>query len=487
MGYCRVSRQEQAEGHSLEQQAARLIKAGCIQVIQEVASGRKDERPEFKALINACRRGEVGCVVATRLDRISRSLKTAISFIELLDSLGVELKLLDDHFNFNTAGGKLQAGMLSLLSQFESDRLEERIKHGWQHLRDTARAINPPFGYVVENDKFKLDHRPFLSLIENKQELSRAEIAQDILNTFFKVHSLQGTLKVINSKYGIQRFKSSRRGQRGLFQFSPSGLSNWLNSPVLAGHTCYLRVKGGKRQPKDQWEITYNTHPDQTLLTSEQVAAIGAILAKNNKERKAPFPSRKCALSGLVYCANCRGGAYLQMGTRGKTEGYNYYYQCSNATQKACSNKKCVRIEKIEDAVVKALVHHKESNDPLLEVKHTLRRKNLEQKWSSLRDELSILVKLKSDNSAIHKAIEQLTAQINEIEAIFAVEDNETLELEQFLTLVDELKINPNTNNPFLFDISCKDVLHKLVGSVFIEDGTVKLVKLKLKRELVLD
>jgi DNA invertase Pin-like site-specific DNA recombinase len=484
VGYSRVSRAEQAEGQSLEQQTARLVKAGCTEVIEEIGSGRKDQRPEFNKLIEACRRGEIHCVVATRLDRISRSLKTAIGFVELLDSLGVELKILDDSFNFATAGGKLQAGMLSLLSQFESDRLEERVRHGWQHLRDSARAINPPFGYCIQDDKFKLDYKPFLCLLENKQELTKAEIAQDILKIFFKAKSLRGTIKVINRKYGIERYQhGNKKGQiaRGLFRWSPSGLSHWLKSPVLAGHTCYLRVKNGQRQPKDNWEIIYNTHPTETLITAEQAADIEAILVKNKRDMRSPFPSRKSALSGLVYCAKCRGNCHLQLGSRGKTPGYNFYYQCKNSTFKACSSKQCVRIEKIEQAVINALVKFRDAVP--FEVQAQRIKENPNQiKWQSLWEERNQLYKMNSSNPAIQNAIRQLDAQIQELEAIMDYENRETLELEEFLDLVEKLQINCNTDEPFLFSIDCKEVLHKLIKQVWIEEGTVKSVELNLVR-----
>jgi DNA invertase Pin-like site-specific DNA recombinase len=501
VGYSRVSRAEQAEGQSLDQQTARLHNAGCDEVIQEIGSGRKDDRPEFKKLIAACRRGEVSCIVATRLDRISRHLKTAITFVEMVTELGIELRLLDDHFNFSTAGGKLQAGMLSLLAQFESDRLEERIRHGWQYLRDSARAINPPFGYIVQDGKFNLDTKPFLCLMENapifkKKEykdeelipgLSKADIGRDILKTFYNEKSLHATLKAINAKYGIQRFKSSRRGQRGIFQFSPAGLSNWLRSPVLAGHTCYLRVKDGKRRPKDEWEVIYNTHPDQVLLTEGQSTVIEAILIKNRVERKSQFPSQKTALSGLVYCAKCRSSCDLHSGSRGKTPGYNYYYQCNNAVINACDNRKMVRIEKIEQAVINALIRYKETipwrgGSAVEDMKSRL-DENKNSKWHKLNREREMLYALNSDNPAILTAIRQLDAQIDNIQLIDAVAIGELLGVKQFLVLVEKLQIDRNNDTPFLFSTDCKQVLHKLVKAVRIEEGSVKEVDLNLQRE----
>jgi DNA invertase Pin-like site-specific DNA recombinase len=477
VGYARVSRQEQAEGQSLEQQVARLLNAGCDEVIEEIASGRKDTRVEYSRLIKACRMGEVHCVVATRLDRISRNLKTAIGFVELLDSLGVELKLLDDSFNFATAGGKLHAGMLSLLAQFESDRLEERIKHGWQHLRDTARAINAPFGFIIKDNKFHLDNKPFLCLLEDKSELSKADISRDILKTFFIERSLHATLKVINAKYGIQKFKGSRRGLRGIFQFSPAGLSDWLRSPVLEGHTCYLRVKDGKRQPRDKWEIIYNTHPDQTLIDVGQAGAIEAILNENRTERKSPFPSRKSALSGLVYCAKCRSSCELHSGQRGKTPGYNYYYQCNHATVNACDNRKMVRIEKIEQAVINALVRYKNAV-PALKGIEKVKQNPYHLKRTKLGKDLDFLIAMNSDNPAIQNTIRQIIAQIHEIDAIMSFKDSEALGVDQFLELIEQLKINPNPDDPFTFTIDCKHVLHRIVSSIFIEGGTVKDVNL---------
>ncbi|MFN9886765.1 MAG: recombinase family protein, partial [Pseudanabaena sp.] len=203
IGYARVSTREQSENsHALEQQIARLKAAGATEIYSDVESGSKNSRPKFKQLIADCKLGRISEVIVTRLDRLTRSLVTLRKTIDQLKDAGVSLVALDDSIDTSTAVGKFHLNMLGSLAEMEVDRLSERVRHGWKHLRDRNVAMNPPFGYCKINDKHTLDHQKFLCLLSDRTEMSKAEIAQDIINAFFQERSLRGCLRVINPKYG---------------------------------------------------------------------------------------------------------------------------------------------------------------------------------------------------------------------------------------------------------------------------------------------
>ncbi len=356
VGYIRVSRKEQAENsHALEQQELRVKNTGVEKIYQDIDSGSKDKRIDFNQLLEDIEGGLVTQLVVTRLDRLTRSLVTLRKVIAKVEEAGCELIALDDHIDTSSAAGRFQINMLGSLAEMEVDRLSERIRHGWQHLRDRKVAMNPPFGYIKVGESFELDTNPFLCLLEGKKELSKYALALQIIDFFLEARSLRGTIRLINETFGI--FTTSQgngRKVRGLFRFSHTGLNTWLNNPVIRGHTCYLRKRKGKRLPLDKWIIYQNTH--QPLITEEKSAIINSILLENRQRRGFGSTAPIYPLSGLVVCGECRCVCYSISASRGKTPGKNYYYQCRNWGTRACSQKKTIRMEKIEDLLVKKLI-----------------------------------------------------------------------------------------------------------------------------------
>lgn len=362
IGYARVSSREQAENsHALEQQVKRLEVAGAQEVITDVESGSKANRAGLQKLLKMVKADQIDEVVITRLDRLARSIVTTKKAIDLFRQHEVNLRALDDAINLNTSAGRFHVNMISVWAESEADMLSERVQHGWQDLRNRKVAMNPPFGYIKQDNKFKLDHQPFLSLLESKKSLSKAEIARWCIEAFFQAKSIRGAIRLINEKFGIRTFAnptgSRGRTTRGLFRWSSTGFHTWITSPVLCGHTCYRRKRNGKRLNKKDWEIHYNTHPEERLISDGESESIDTILRLNRQHRGYGAESKpKYPLSGLVYCAECRRAMYAISGSRGTTlPGRNYYYQCSRWRSRDCGNKRTIRMEICEWAVIDAL------------------------------------------------------------------------------------------------------------------------------------
>jgi DNA invertase Pin-like site-specific DNA recombinase len=370
IGYARVSSREQAENSSaLDQQIARLRNAGAEEIIAEVHSAYKGTRPLYEDLLKRVERKEVTEVIITRIDRITRQLKDIDIIINTFEKSGVKLRALDDNINTGTSSGRFILNIIGNLAQMECDRNSEKVKYGWQHLRDKSTAVNPPFGYMVENERFVLDTKLFISLLdadakELKRDVSRSDIAKHLISIFFTAKTLRGTLRLFHEIYGsraIIRDPDNTSG-KGKFKvnelsWSTTGFSTWITNPVLAGHTAYKKNSGHgtQRLPESQWDIRYNTHPDHTLLTISQQQEIKDTIEENRQHRGFGTSQVRHPAAGLVRCALCNSVMYSQRGSRGKTPGFNYYFQCNKYTVHACSNKKMIRVEQVNDAAIKAL------------------------------------------------------------------------------------------------------------------------------------
>ena len=479
-GYSRVSSREQSENsHALEQQQARLVAAGAVEIYSDVESGRRDDRKNFKIMMEAVRSGHVKQIVVTRLDRLTRSLPTLRKTVDELTQYGVNLVALDDSIDFSTAAGKFHLNMLGALAEMEVDRLSERVKYGWQHLRDRGVAMNAPFGYRKVDDKHELDHRPFLCLLESGIERTKAEIAIEIVDAFLEKQTLRMCLRVINEKYGIQVFahnqKVGGRTARDMFRFSPGGLRNWLLNPVLQGHLCYLRKKNQREVPQHLWDIRYDTHKEQAIITFAESIRIEEILERNRIVRGYGTSALKYPLSGLIYCGECRSACYSMKGSRGKNQpGYNYYFQCKNWRERACGNKQMVRMEVVESKVIDHLIARAAA---ITEYAATLPEYIEPPEIQQLRSQLQGLEVL-GHNPALETAKNDLRSQITALVERSKTKNVVDLELQQLL--LDSFSDPEYWKWEGLTMDHKRQIYRDLVERITVRGGLVEKVELKV-------
>jgi hypothetical protein len=102
--------------------------------------------------------------------------------------------------------------------------------------------------------------------------------------------------------------------------------------------------------------LAKDTHPEQALITREEQRQILDILKHNGKHHGFIATAQRHPLAGLVVCHECRSTCYSTTGSRGKQLGRNRYWQCKNWRLRSCNQKKMIRAEVIEEALITALV-----------------------------------------------------------------------------------------------------------------------------------
>lgn len=133
-GYARVSTvNQQKDGNSLEDQVKKLKEHGAVEVYTDAFTGTKVDRPELKKLLEVIQPGDT--LIATKLDRVSRSVAGGIELIEQLLDKGVAVHILNMGMMDNTPTGRLIRTVMLAFAQFERDMIVERTKEG----RDVAR------------------------------------------------------------------------------------------------------------------------------------------------------------------------------------------------------------------------------------------------------------------------------------------------------------------------------------------------------------
>jgi site-specific DNA recombinase len=371
VGYARVSTEGQALTPALNQQISRLLEAGAEEIFYDVESGNKEDRKQLKKILELVTNKQVSEVIATRWDRLTRNYNLYLEIKKIFKSSEVKLKLLDGgEVDLKTANGELSSDLQVVFSVYERLMIRERVNKGFEAKRKREVAwIRPPWGCIIVNEKYELNNRRFnYCLLKHQpnnyyelynepdnsdklQYLTYAKLAREIFDYFFQTRYPTKVLKYLNQNYGLSKnLDDLLIPELKDFPTSGRGIKQWLQNPVFQGHTAYLKYKkDGGVKPIEEWDIRFNTHPEQRLITDEEAEEIQSILAFNSKnfgQTDATF-----YLSGHIFCGRCKSKCTLKS-ARGKNIGY---YGCRHSST-ICKNRGNVRISQIETAIIKKLV-----------------------------------------------------------------------------------------------------------------------------------
>ena len=128
-GYARVSTINQGKnGNSLQEQSERLREAGAQEIVQDIFTGTKVDRPAFSALLDRLQAGDT--LIVTKLDRFARTAVEGGAIVKALHDRGVTINILNMGIADSSPMGKLTVTMLLAFAEFERDMIIERTQAG---------------------------------------------------------------------------------------------------------------------------------------------------------------------------------------------------------------------------------------------------------------------------------------------------------------------------------------------------------------------
>lgn len=148
IGYARVS--TALQNSDLQNDA--LEKEGCEKIYTDKISGTVADRPALSKVKEILRSGDT--LVVWRLDRLGRSLKDLIEWMNYLEKEGVALKSLQESIDTSTATGKLVYHIFGAMAEFERNLIRERTQAGLSAARARGRVGGRP--KRLNEDKRKL-------------------------------------------------------------------------------------------------------------------------------------------------------------------------------------------------------------------------------------------------------------------------------------------------------------------------------------------
>lgn len=133
IGYARVSTHDQ----NLDLQRDALDKAGCTKIFVDEISGTVAQRAGLEKAKEVLRQGDV--LIVWRLDRLGRSIRDLIDWVNHLEEEGIGFKSLQESIDTTTSSGKLVFHIFAALAEFERNLIRERTNAGLAAARARGR------------------------------------------------------------------------------------------------------------------------------------------------------------------------------------------------------------------------------------------------------------------------------------------------------------------------------------------------------------
>ncbi len=138
VGYARVSTLTQ----TLEQQTEQLSAAGAGKIFSDVMSGAREDRPGFADCMKYLREGDT--LVVWRLDRLGRNMRSIINTLNELTERGVTVRSLHDGVDTSTSTGRMVAGIMMSIAEYERELVRERTTLKLEHARKSGVKFGRP-------------------------------------------------------------------------------------------------------------------------------------------------------------------------------------------------------------------------------------------------------------------------------------------------------------------------------------------------------
>jgi DNA invertase Pin-like site-specific DNA recombinase len=153
--YARVSTHDQTAENQLIELRRYVAARGwsAVEYVDEGVSGAKDRRPALDQLVADVRRHQVQAVVCWRLDRLGRNLRHLVMLLDDWHSRGIAFVTLGEGIDTSTPAGRLVAGVLGSIAEFERARIQERVRAGLARVRAQGRRLGRK-PCVVSDERF---------------------------------------------------------------------------------------------------------------------------------------------------------------------------------------------------------------------------------------------------------------------------------------------------------------------------------------------
>lgn len=154
-------------------------------IFEDKASGKDTERPQFKAMLDYIREGDI--VYFESFSRISRSLPDLLNTLDYFSKKGVAFISLKENIDTSGATGKLIVSVLGAINAYEREINAERREFAYRKSYEEGR-VGRPKAKPSENF-YNAVQEWRKGSITATEAISRAEMTR---TTFYKLVKVEG-------------------------------------------------------------------------------------------------------------------------------------------------------------------------------------------------------------------------------------------------------------------------------------------------------
>lgn len=370
--YCRLSREDgdKVESNSIASQKAICedfiarhedIELACEPFIDDGYSGVSFNRPHFKKLEDAIRKGRIDCIVVKDLSRFSRNYIDAGRYLEkLFPQLGVRFIAVNDAYDSLTGDPQSDSFVIpfkNLINDSYCKDISMKIRSSLEVKQKNGEFVGAfaPYGYMKSPD--------------NKNQLIVDEAVSEYVQMIFAMYKdgiSIGRIAARLNQMGVlspMEYKHSA-GVKYDTVFKTGDTAKWTYKAVqrILTNEVYIGVLAqGKRgtpnykvrvvQSKDEaeWVKVENAH--EALVSYEDFMAVKAMMKRDM--RCAPDQDEAYLFSGFLFCGDCQQ-SMIRKTVPSKTKKYIYYVCSTNKHSRSCSPHS-ISAKEVEEKVFTAI------------------------------------------------------------------------------------------------------------------------------------
>jgi DNA invertase Pin-like site-specific DNA recombinase len=302
--YARVSSEKEAMLQSLSSQVShynKMISSNSkwqfIGVYaDEGISGTKEDRPEFKRMVDDAKAGKIDLIITKSISRFGRNTETVIRTIREMNALGVDVYFESQNLHTLSADGEFMLTLLASFYQEEarsvSENMKCRIKKDFE--KGISWGARDFYGYKVVNKNF---------IVVPEQ----AEVIQRIFNLYIGGLGILAITKQLNQE-GIKPMYSKLWSYSSLFQI----LKNNSYTGDLILQKTYLENHLTKKKVKNNGEFhQYHVEDNHEPIISKETFKEAQIIRNQRANRFKTNVKRATnayPFTNKIKCGCCGGG-----------------------------------------------------------------------------------------------------------------------------------------------------------------------------------
>lgn len=370
--YCRLSREDgdKVESNSIASQRAICedyiarhddLELVCEPFVDDGYSGVSFNRPQFKKLEEAIRKGALDCIVVKDLSRFSRNYIDGGRYIEkIFPQLGIRFIAINDAYDSLTGDPQSDSFVIpfkNLINEMYARDISRKVRSAHRIRGNSGEPLGqPPYGYrkdplnkkhwIIDPAAAQVVRDIFRMCLEGKGNDTIARILQEngILNCTAYWH-----------EKGIGR--GGKKTQPNPYRWKNSTIRKILTQQEYCGDVINFKTysksfkdKTRIDNPEENWVIFKDVH--EPIVDRDTFEQVQKKIIKRTK-RRAPKSENgeKSIFSDLLYCADCGHKLWYHVNTINKNI---CFFSCSNYVKDyrgSCPTRHYVRADAIEQVV----------------------------------------------------------------------------------------------------------------------------------------